>query len=151
LRRYRGARLLPALLVLATTVVVTTPAQAGLSGSCVVKVTRFEFQPNAVHAGERTRLWLRTRNCTDQTLDLTEVEFGERIPPCPTVDPIGRPVRLGPFERFTPKPLRMVAPPCNGVEVMVVKFSDSGGTVLARRTATLHITMPSARGHATGS
>ena len=58
--------------------------------------------------------------------------------PCPTVDPIGGPVQLGPHARYAPRPLRFIAPDCDGMEVMVASFSDQSG-VLAQRTATLHI------------
>jgi hypothetical protein len=85
---------------------------------------------------------LRARNCTDRSLDITVTEFGKQIPPCPVLDPIGRSATLQPYGRYAPPPLRMIAPACNGVEVMVVRLADSHGRVLAHRTATLRITTP---------
>ena len=108
-------------------------------GNCVLRITRFAFAPDRVHPGQSSKLMLRARNCTDRTLHLTEVEFGKQIPPCPTIDPIGGPVQLGPFERYTPKPLRLIAPDCNGVEVMVVRFTARSGRVVAHGTAKLRI------------
>jgi hypothetical protein len=69
-------------------------------------------------------------------------EFGKQIPPCPVLDPTERSATLQPYGRYRPLPLRMIAPACNGVEVMVVRLADSQGRVLAHRTATLRITTP---------
>ncbi len=111
----------------------------GPRGACVLRITRFVFVPSRVHPGESSKLVLRARNCTDGTLDLTQVGYGKQIPPCPTIDPIGHPVQLGPYERYAPKPLRLIAPDCAGVEVMVVRFTDRNGRIVARDTAKLHI------------
>jgi hypothetical protein len=116
-----------------------SPARALADGSCVVKITRFEWVPQRVHPGGRTRLWLTAWNCTRQTVELTVTEFGEQIPPCPVIDPIGSQVVLDPMGRYAPPPFRMVAPACDGVETMVVQFTDSQGTLLAKRTATVRI------------
>ena len=131
------------IVVLATTVAVPALAHASPSGGCVLKITRFAFHPKQVHAGDLAKLWLVAKNCTDGTLDLTQTEYGEWIPPCPAVDPIGHPVTIGPHGRYAPRPLKMIAPPCNGQEVMVVTFQDPHGSLLATRTATLTITDPS--------
>jgi hypothetical protein len=116
--------LLTFLLVFGASATMAAPAQARPAGGCVVKITRFAFRPANVHGGDLTKLWLAARNCTDQTLQLTVTEYGKRIPPCPTVDPIAHRVTMEPFGRYRPRPLKMIAPPCNGVEVMVVTFAD---------------------------
>jgi hypothetical protein len=134
--------LMTSVLVLATSAVIAAPAGAQAGGGCVLKITRFEWHPRMVHAGDRTKLHLKARNCTDRTLHLTVTKYGKRIPPCPTLDPIGGPVNLTPHARYDPRPLLMIAPPCNGVETMVVFFSDSHGNVIARRTATVRIVDP---------
>jgi hypothetical protein len=128
------------LILFATAAVLKSPARALADGSCVVKITRFEWVPPRVHPGGRTRLWLTAWNCTQQALELTVTEYGEQIPPCPVIDPVGSQVVLDPMGRYAPPPFRMVAPPCNGVETMVVEFTDSEGTLLAKRTATVRIT-----------
>src|SRR5439155_233739 len=123
-------------MVLATSVTLAAPAQAHVDGTCVVKITRFAWVPSQVHAGDHTKLVLTARNCTDRSIDITVTEFGEQIPPCPTVDPIGDAATLEPFGRYAPQPLRMIAPPYTGVEVMGVRITDSDQHVLARTAAT---------------
>jgi len=134
--------LLSAVVVLAASATWAGAAQARANGACVVKITRFGWEPSTVHGGDRTKLVLGVRNCTDRPLDITVTEFGKQIPPCPVLDPIGSSATLQPAGRYRPPPLRMIAPACTGVEVMVVRLADSHGRVLAHRTATLQITTP---------
>jgi hypothetical protein len=136
-RTLHGA--LAVLLLFMAVVAAAAPVSAQPRRSCTVKITRYRFRPDSVHPGEWARLRLVAMNCTDRTLDLHEVEYGEQIPPCPTIDPIGGPVRLDPHERFAPKPLRILAPDCDGVEVVDVAFTNHQGHVLAQGTATLDI------------
>jgi hypothetical protein len=137
--RSRASLMITSLILLAIVAVPRSPAQALAEGRCVVKITRFEWVPQRVHPGGRARLWLAARNCTQQTLELTVTEYGEQIPPCPALDPIARQVVLDPTVRFAPPPFRMIAPPCDGVETMVVQFTDSHGVLVAKATATVRI------------
>jgi len=115
-------------------------AQAWTDGTCVVRITRFVWEPTRVHAGDHAKLVLRAKNCTDQTVEVSVTEYGKQIPPCPTLDPIGSSATIEPKGHFRPDPLRLVAPSCDGVEVVVVKLFGSDGAHLARASATLHIT-----------
>lgn len=128
-----------ALILLAALAAPTSPARALTDASCVVKIARFEWVPRRVHPGGRARLWLAVRNCTQRTLELTVTEYGDPIPPSPVIDPTANQVVLDPLGRYVPPPFRMVAPPCDGVETMVVTFTDSQGVLVARRTATVRI------------
>ncbi len=127
-------------LLLGALVSVAAPAGAASAGRCVVTIGRFEWVPSQVHAGDRTKLVLAARNCTGNSIDITATEIGEQIPPCPTLDPIADTATLEPFGRYVPTPLRMIAPPCTGVEVVGVRITDSEQHVLARASATVHIT-----------
>jgi hypothetical protein len=138
--------LVSAAIVLATSFTLAAPAQAHVEGACVVKITRFAWVPSQVHPGDHTKLVLTARNCTDRSIDITATEIGEQIPPCPTLDPLADSATLEPFGRYRPQPLRMIAPPCTGVEVMGVRITDSDQHVLARASATLHITSSSPDG-----
>ena len=46
---------------------------------------------------------------------------------------------MDPLGLYVPPPFRMVAPPCEGVETMVVAFTDSQGLLVAQGTATVRI------------
>ncbi len=132
--------LLGTALALSIPVSLAVPARADSGPGCVLAITRFAFHPSQVHEGEWARLRLVARNCTNQTLHVSEVEYGLMLPPCPTIDPLGDQVDLAPHARYAPQPLRILAPPCDGEETMVVSFSDAHGTVVAHREATLTIT-----------
>lgn len=118
------------------------PAGAQPDGGCVVKITRFAFDPATIPAGGRTKLVLVAGNCLDSALSVRVTEAGEPPPPsCPWIDPIGWNVVMQPMTRYQPRPLKFVMPPaCVGVETMTVGFTDSNGTLLAKRMASLTIT-----------
>ena len=117
--------LLSTVVVLAASATLAGAAQARVNGACIVKITRIGWEPSTVHGGDRTKLVLGARNCTDRPVGITVTEFGKQIPPCPVLDPIGSSATLQPYGRYRPPPLRMIAPACNGVEVMVVRLADS--------------------------
>jgi hypothetical protein len=116
-------------------------AQAGTQ-RCTLKITRFAWHPPQVHGGDRATARVKAENCTDQTLHLTRTVYGETHQPCPTIDPLSTGVTLGPHERYAAVALKLIAPDCNGDEVLVVTFADPHGTIVARDTATLHIRTP---------
>jgi hypothetical protein len=117
-------------------------AQAGTQ-HCVLKITRFAWHPPEVHEGDTSKARVKAKNCTDRTLQLRRTVYGEMHPPCPTIDPLSTDMTIGPYARYAAIALKMIAPDCNGVEVLVVAFANQHGTILAHDTATLHITSPS--------
>jgi hypothetical protein len=116
-------------------------AQAGTE-RCTLKITRFVWHPPSVHGGDRATARVKAKNCTAQTLQLTRTVYGEPHQTCPAIDPLSTGVTLGPHERYAAVALKMIAPDCNGAEVLVVTFADQHGTVLAKETARLRIRTP---------
>jgi hypothetical protein len=136
-------RALIAALALLTTAFAAGPASAqvhmGQAGGCIARFTTLRWEPSRVDPGDHTQLVVKARNCTDRQVLVTEIEFGEQIPPCPTLDPISNQGTMPPHGRVAFPPLRMIAPSCHGVEVEVVRLSNPQGRTMARGTATLHI------------
>jgi hypothetical protein len=123
--------------------VAPTAARAEPAG-CTLRIVRFAWVPDRIYGGDSSTAWVAAENCTGQTLELTRTVYGEQIPPCPTIDPLAAPVTIEPHGRYVAKALRLVAPDCTGVEVLVVAFAGADGTILASATATLHIRTPRA-------
>jgi hypothetical protein len=144
-RALPGIRAALAIVLAGLAWVAPAAARAGSAG-CTLRIVGFAWDPNSVHAGDRAAAVVRAQNCTQRTLVLTRTVVGEQIPPCPTIDPISTPVTIGPDARYVAKVLRLIAPPCTGVEVVDVAFTDTDGTVLARASATLHVQTPEAVG-----
>jgi hypothetical protein len=141
-RSASGALLASAAVLAASASIMVTPAGAQPAAACVVKITRFAFDPESISRGGHTKLVLVARNCVDSALSVKVTEAGEQPPPgCPWIDPIAWNAVLQPMSRYKPNPLKMLIPQgCVGVETMAVGITDSNGTLLARATASLTIT-----------
>jgi hypothetical protein len=122
----------------------TLVARAGAktTAPCLVRVTRWVFQPNTAAPGEQTQLTLTLRNCTQQVRQVSVLWFGSGRN-CPTIDPAPpTSMRLSPGGRKT-RAWQFTAPPCGpsgGQENVTVRVSNRAGRQLASRITTLTVT-----------
>jgi hypothetical protein len=115
-------------------------ARAGAGGStCIVRITRYHFDPDTVPEEGQTSLRTRIANCTDRAITVTLTQFGAEPSPCPVIDPVGRSVQLSPAGTYRDTQ-GIIAASCPGDEHMTLRVTGPGGRRLAERTAHLTVT-----------
>jgi hypothetical protein len=117
--------------------------------SGVLRVNGFVFDPPSILVGKSSAAALTVTNCTRQSQAVTEAwtgrfggdsSSGTGIPPgCPGLDPLPRPVTLGPHERVTTTTTYMAFTGCTATRLTVTVVITQGGIQLARKSTDLVI------------
>jgi hypothetical protein len=117
------------------------PATTATATGCVAHITTYAFHPERVPAGDKAKLVLKVRDCTDGAVKVSLVQFGGG-PGCPVLDPVSQSATLHPGRVYT-RTQEWTAPVCAGPLQLTIRVDrQSTGMQLATRTASLSIETP---------
>ena len=117
---------------------------AACSGT--IGITQLHFVPPSVARGGGSAAHVAAQSCTDQSQS-TELTWlgrfrGKHFSGCPVIDPLAQHATFRPDGTFKAKLTYSLPSSCTASRLQVtVRFSGSGGTQLAEKSADLSITL----------
>ena len=119
----------------------------GQRGGCgaTIRITQLRFVPPSVARGANSTARVTAQNCSGQSQS-TELMWlgrfmGKHVSGCPVIDPVAEPATFTALGTFKAKLTYDLSTSCTASRLRVTaRFSGSGGTQLAQKSASLSIT-----------
>lgn len=134
----------------AATAASAAPAASAPSSTCTgaIQITALGFHPPTVAPGASSTVRLTAQNCRHHARSATLTWLAHfagsngGIPTgCPAIDPLAVPAQFAADGAFRASLRYLAFPGCTATTLVVTaRLTSSTGTVLAHRSATLHIT-----------
>jgi hypothetical protein len=136
--------------VLPDTTAGAAPVAASSSCQRVIRITHLAFNPDSAPPGGSSSVYLSAVNCTDMAQQTSVTWLGKFTGGsggspvgCPEIDPYAQAADFSPHAAFRSKATYDVPYGCDARHLQITVRLSQGGTVLAHRSASLTILIPS--------